>query len=64
MFPVGYVAIGAWRNWHVWTGQKPLLVFSLVMAFLVVYRHRSNIRRLLAGEEHRFGPRKSRENPA
>jgi glycerol-3-phosphate acyltransferase PlsY len=32
-----------------------LLLFSLVIAALVVWRHRSNIERLLRGEEQRFG---------
>ncbi len=33
----------------------PLLIFATVMAALVIYRHRTNIARLLRGEEHRIG---------
>jgi acyl phosphate:glycerol-3-phosphate acyltransferase len=67
LFPALYAAIGAWRDWQPWARQRPLLLFSLVMAFLVVYRHRANIRRLLAGQEHRFGtgvPGETGQKPA
>jgi glycerol-3-phosphate acyltransferase PlsY len=32
-----------------------LLIFSTALAAFVIWKHRSNIRRLLAGEENRFG---------
>lgn len=35
-----------------------LLVFTMVVALIVVYRHKSNIRRLLRGEENRLSFRK------
>ncbi len=35
--------------------QPPLFVFSIFIAVLIVYTHRSNIKRLLAGTENRFG---------
>ena len=35
--------------------EMSLLIFSLVIAAVVVWRHRSNIRRLLQGKEQRFG---------
>jgi glycerol-3-phosphate acyltransferase PlsY len=38
--------------------KMPLLVFSIVAALLIVVRHKANIRRLLAGTEHRFGKKK------
>ncbi len=34
--------------------RTPLLVFSVVIALLIFYRHRSNIKQLLDGSEHRF----------
>ena len=34
--------------------NTPLVVFSTLIAVLAIVRHRSNIQRLLAGEEHRF----------
>ena len=38
--------------------DSPLLYVSLVVAFFVVWTHRTNIGRLRRGEEHRFGKRK------
>jgi glycerol-3-phosphate acyltransferase PlsY len=38
-------------------GPGPLLWLTIGLATFVVYAHRSNIRRLLAGTEHRFGKR-------
>jgi glycerol-3-phosphate acyltransferase PlsY len=43
---------GTW-NW-------PILIFSLVLSFLAVWRHRSNIKRLLNGEESRFQKKSER----
>ena len=38
-----------------WIGQVPgLLPFAIVMALFVVFTHRSNIRNLRSGAEHRF----------
>ena len=36
------------------TWNKPLFFFSLVIAILAIWKHRSNIERLRAGTEHRF----------
>lgn len=36
-------------------GGEHLVYFSLVLAAFVIWAHRSNIRRLLRGEENRFG---------
>ncbi len=60
-FPVSLLtmslAIGQeWAPARIW----PLLVFAAVMAALVVWRHRSNVARLLKGTESRIGqPNKS-----
>src|SRR5262249_697011 len=35
--------------------ETSLLIFSFVIAAVVVWRHRSNMRRLLQGKEQRFG---------
>ena len=35
-------------------GNGPLLGFSVLIAALAIWRHRSNIERLMAGTEHRF----------
>ena len=47
----GYLADGTWN--------KPLFIFSFIIAFLAVWRHRSNIKSLRAGTEHRFTRKKS-----
>lgn len=36
------------------TWNKPLLAFSILIAVLAIYKHRSNIQRLRNGTEHRF----------
>jgi len=35
-------------------GANPIFYLALVLAAFVIYAHRSNVRRLLRGEEHRF----------
>ncbi len=35
-------------------GSVPVVIFSIVVAVFVVYAHRSNIKRILAGEESKF----------
>lgn len=50
---VSLLSGGQWHPQRIW----PLLVFAWVMALLVVWKHRSNISRLLAGTENRIGRR-------
>ncbi|MEQ1855274.1 MAG: glycerol-3-phosphate 1-O-acyltransferase PlsY [Longimicrobiales bacterium] len=65
-FPTGYVSVGS----IVTAALLPLLVaftphvggtglvwFALGLAAVVIWAHRGNIRRLMRGEEHRFGRR-------
>ncbi len=52
-FPVLYFVIGTSFGWPILTRQLPLLVFAIVMASLVVWKHRSNIVRLRNGTESR-----------
>ncbi len=47
--------------WEAGVWNKPLFFFTLVVALLAVWRHRSNIQRLLAGTENRFS-RKPKSN--
>jgi glycerol-3-phosphate acyltransferase PlsY len=35
-------------------GYSTLIVFAIVLAFLIIYTHRTNIERLLAKKENRF----------
>ena len=53
-FPVLYVVIGMVRQWPVFGGQWPLLAFAVIVAAMIVYKHRGNIARLRAGTESRF----------
>ena len=55
-FPVAYVCIGLALRWDFLGKQLPLLVFAVVMAALITYKHRSNIARLRAGTESRYEP--------
>lgn len=42
-------------TWFIYPGQWPLILFSVVAGVLGIWRHRSNLERILAGTEHRFG---------
>ena len=55
LFPVFYLAIALYRGWKPFGAQLPLLIFAAVIALLIIYKHRSNIARLRAGTESRFG---------
>lgn len=51
---------------HAWRGEPalPLVGFATVVGLLAIWRHRSNIRRLLKGTENRFTRKKSTAPPA
>lgn len=44
--------------WEAGTWNKPLFVFSVVIAVLAVWKHRANIQRLINGTENRFERKK------
>ncbi|MFD0895750.1 glycerol-3-phosphate 1-O-acyltransferase PlsY [Luteolibacter ambystomatis] len=48
----GKLANGTWN--------KPLFAFSVVIAVLAIWKHRSNIQRLMKGTENRFQPKSKR----
>lgn len=56
---VGLASMTAATSLPVWLGvmrlpeDQPLFIFSAVMALFVIYSHRSNIRRMREGTEHR-----------
>ncbi len=53
-FPVLLLVVWLGMGWSV--GQLwPMLVFSIIIATLVIVRHRSNLARLLAGQENKIG---------
>lgn len=47
----GYIADGTWN--------KPLFIFSIVIGALAIWKHRSNIKNLINGTEHKFTKKKS-----
>jgi glycerol-3-phosphate acyltransferase PlsY len=49
-----------WGSWHHGriqdgTWNKPLFAFSLIIALMATWKHRTNFQRLREGTEHRFG---------
>lgn len=56
---------GAWHHGRIQDGtwNKPLFAFSLIIALLAIWKHRSNIQRLRNGTENRFN-RKSPQGHA
>lgn len=58
-FPAALLAMsligGQWGMSHIW----PLVIFGCAMPLLVVWRHRTNIARLIAGTESKIGRRSS-----
>lgn len=53
-FPIFYVIVGLMKRWSPLHDQLPLLIFAILIALMIVYKHRTNIQRLLAGTENRF----------
>jgi len=53
-FPLAYVAVGLAMKWPIFDKQLPLLVFAVLVALMIVWKHRSNIQRLLSGTENSF----------
>ena len=51
--PVSVIALGLWRG----DLSVAMVAVSVILGLLVIVRHRSNISRLLRGEENRFGKR-------
>ena len=49
--------------WQADTWNKPLFFFSVTIGVLAIWKHRTNIQRLLVGTEHRF-TRKKKSNHA
>jgi glycerol-3-phosphate acyltransferase PlsY len=54
-FPVLYLAVGLLCDWPVFGRQLPLGVFAILVAVMILVKHRSNISRLRTGTENRFG---------
>ena len=56
--PIAYAWIGYVLGWPMLGAQLPLLIFSILVPVMIVYKHRGNIARLRAGTENRFGRKK------
>jgi glycerol-3-phosphate acyltransferase PlsY len=56
LLPVFFLAFAYFLEWRV-SHHYPLLILTLVMAGIVILRHRANIGRLLTGTESRIGQR-------
>jgi glycerol-3-phosphate acyltransferase PlsY len=56
-FALAYIALALVRHWPLFDQQLPLLLFSILIASMIVYKHRTNIARLRAGTENRLGPK-------
>ncbi|MCL2330532.1 MAG: glycerol-3-phosphate 1-O-acyltransferase PlsY [Phycisphaerae bacterium] len=61
-FPVMFAICAAFRQdrWGSTRELWPLYAFTIVIALLVVYRHRGNLQRLYHGQENRIGSSVSR----
>jgi glycerol-3-phosphate acyltransferase PlsY len=48
---------GSWFHGKIQDGtwNKPLFIFSIIIAALATWKHRSNFKRIREGTEHRFG---------
>jgi glycerol-3-phosphate acyltransferase PlsY len=53
-FPAAYALIGRLSGWPLAGSQLPLLIFSILVPVLIIWKHRGNIARLRAGTENRF----------
>ena len=56
-FALAYVVVGLGLGWPILGTQWPLLLFAVLIALMIVFKHRGNITRLRAGTEHRIGAR-------
>jgi glycerol-3-phosphate acyltransferase PlsY len=54
MLPISYGVLALILKWDLLGTQLPLLAFVLLLAGMIIFRHRSNIARLRAGTEARF----------
>src|SRR5436190_10288692 len=50
-FPIAYVIFALINRWPLTNQQLPLLIFAMLVAAMIIYKHRSNIARLRAGTE-------------
>ncbi len=53
------VLYGSWSHGKLEAGtwNKPLLIFAIFIALMAIWKHRSNIKNIIAGKEHKFAPK-------
>jgi acyl phosphate:glycerol-3-phosphate acyltransferase len=56
-FPLAYLSFAIAFRWPITNQQMPLLIFAILVAGMIVYKHRTNIARLRAGTEQPIKPR-------
>lgn len=61
VFPLLTMLYSIYRGHHVWQGDWPFLLFALLAGGLGIYRHRTNLGRLLSGTEPRIGQKPTSE---
>lgn len=50
-FPLGYIGTALWRGQPILGERWPLLAFTTIVSSMVIWKHKGNIARLLAGTE-------------
>ena len=60
-FALAYLTLGLALHWDIFGRQLPLLCFALLVAAMIILKHRGNLARLRTGTEHRFGPKPERQ---
>jgi glycerol-3-phosphate acyltransferase PlsY len=50
-FPLAYILFALVNRWPLTNQQLPLLIFAILVAAMIIYKHRTNIARLRAGTE-------------
>lgn len=58
------ILFGSWKHGKLANGEwnQPLLIFSIFIAVMAIWKHRSNIKNLLNGSEHKFSRNKKNES--
>ena len=57
-FVAAYLTLGLLHpQWDIFGKQLPLLLFAMLVAAMILFKHRTNLARLRAGTEHRFVPK-------
>jgi glycerol-3-phosphate acyltransferase PlsY len=57
VFVLAYVGLALGLGWPLLGQQWPLMAFAILIAALILYKHRGNLGRLRAGTEHKIGKR-------